>query len=152
LGIERLIENLKYNCEGRQDIWACNCLNKKEVSSKSLLGLDHSLDAIVHVLSEVDFGAAQSTEVRDVEDAVISLGVLSVSATDLHVVLVGNGLELVWVLSKLGELDMHGSTHASSEVGWARGDVAEMVVGSELSLSLDLVGSDGEALEDLTDV
>ena len=75
--------------------------------SESLLGLDHGLDAVVHVLDEVDLSATQSAQVRDVEDAVVSLRVLTVSAADLDVVLVGDGLELIGMLAKLGQLDMH---------------------------------------------
>ena len=78
-----------------------------EQSSEFLLGVDHGFDTVVHVLDEIDLGTTESTEVGDVEDAVIRLGVLAVSATDLHVVLVGNGLELVLGPAELGKLDMH---------------------------------------------
>ena len=120
--------------------------------SESLLGVDHSLDTVVHVLDEVDFGAAESTEVRDVENTVVSFGVLTVSATDLDVVFVGDGLELVLLFAELGELDVHGSAHASSEVGRARGDVTKMLVVSEPGLLLNLSGGGGKSREDLTNV
>jgi len=87
--------------------------------SESLLGGDHSLDTVVHVLDEVDLGATKSAEVRDVEDAVIGLGVLTMGTTDLDVVLVGDGLELILMLGKLRKFDMDGSAHAGSEVGGA---------------------------------
>ena len=47
---------------------------------------------------------------------------------------------------------MHGGAHTSSEVGWARSDVAEMLVVSKLGLLFDLSSGDGESLEDLADV
>jgi hypothetical protein len=124
----------------------------KVAYSEFLLSLDHSLDTVVHVLDEVDLGATQSTEVRDVEDAVVALGVLTVGATDLYVVFVRNSLELVGLLTKLGELDVHGSAHASSEVGRAGGNVTQVLIISELGLLLDLGGGGRESLEDLADV
>ena len=87
--------------------------------SESLLGSNHSLDTVVHVLDEIDLGTTKSAEVRDVEDAVISLGVLTMGTTDLDVVLVGDGLELILMLGKLGKFDVDGGAHAGSEVGRA---------------------------------
>jgi len=78
--------------------------------------------------------------------------VLTVSAADLYVVFVGDGLELLRLLSELGQLDVHGGAHTSAEVSGARGDVAKMLVIGELSLLLNLSSSDGEALEHLADV
>ena len=87
--------------------------------SESLLGGDHSLDTVVHVLDEIDLGATESAEVRNVEDAVIGLGVLTMGTTDLDVVLVGDGLELILMLGKLRKFDVDGGAHAGSEVGGA---------------------------------
>ena len=126
--------------------------SKEAYRSESLFGIDHSLDSVVHILDEVDLSAAESAQVGDVEDAVVGLGVLTVSAADLYVVFVGDGLELLRLLSELGQLDVHGGAHTSAEVGGARGDVAKMLVVGELSLLLNLSSSDGEALEHLTDV
>jgi len=120
--------------------------------SEFLLSVDHSLDTVVHVLDEIDLGATESAEVGDVEDAVIGLSMLSVSTTDLNVVLVGDGLELVLGSTKLGKLDVNGSAHASSTVGGAGSNVTEMLVVGELCLLLDLGSGNGEALEDLTNV
>ena len=77
---------------------------------------------------------------------------LAVSATDLDVVLVGDGLELILLLSKLGELDVNRGAHTSTAVGGAGGDVTKMLVVSELSLGLDESSGLGESLEDLADV
>ena len=120
--------------------------------SKFLLGIDHGFDTVVHVLGKIDLVAAQSTQVRDIKDSVVSLGVLAVGATDLHVVLVCDGLELIFVFRKLGQFDVHGSTHASTAVGWARCDVAQMLVVGKSGLLFNLCSSDRETLEDLADV
>ena len=87
--------------------------------SELLLSIDHGFDTVVHVLDKVDFGTAQSAEVGDVEDAIVSLSVLTVGTTDLDVVLVGNSLELSLLFGKLGELNVNGSAHSSTKVGWA---------------------------------
>ena len=83
---------------------------------------------------------------------VVSLGVLTVSTTDLDVVLVSNSLELLLLVAELGESDVDGGTETGSEVGWARGDVAEVVIVSELGLLLNASNSAGKALEDFTDI
>jgi hypothetical protein len=87
--------------------------------SELLLSLNHSLDTVVHVLDEVDLRAAESSQVGDVVDVVVSLRVLTVGTSDLHVVLGGDGLELVLLVAKLGELDVDGSAETGSEVGGA---------------------------------
>ncbi len=84
--------------------------------SESLLLLDHSLDTIVHVLNKVDFRAAKSAKVGDIVDVVVGLGVLSVGTSDLDVVLVSDGLELLLSLAELGEADVHGGAETSAEV------------------------------------
>ena len=68
--------------------------------SESLLGLDHGLNTVVHVLDEIDLGATQSAEVRNVEDAVIGFSVLTMNSPDLNVVFIGNFLELLFFLSQ----------------------------------------------------
>lgn len=116
------------------------------------LGSDHLLDTVVHVLDEVLLGATEAASVGDIEDAIASVGVLTVATADLHEVLVSNALEARPVLHEVGEVDVDGGTHGSAEVGRARGDVTEMVVVGELGDGLDLGGGAGEALEDGTDV
>ena len=120
--------------------------------SQLFLSSDHGLDTVVHVLDECDFGAAESSQVGDVVDVVISLRVLAVGTSDLHVVLSSDGLKLLLLVAELGELDVHGGAETSSQVGRARGDVTEVVVVSELSFLLDAGDTSGESLEDLSDV
>ena len=71
--------------------------------AKLELGRDHVLNTIVHVLDEVLLGAAQSAPVRDVEDAIAGVGVLTVLATDLDVELVGDALEARHILHEEGK-------------------------------------------------
>jgi len=123
-----------------------------ECHSEGLLGGDHSLNTVVHVLDEVLLGAAESSSVGDVVGGVNSFGVLSVDTADLHVEFLGDGLEGSHVLGELGELDVDGGTEGGSEVGGAGGDVTEMVVVSELGDGLDVSGGTGKSLEDGTDV
>ena len=95
-------------------------------------GVHHSLDSVVHVLSKVDLVAAKTTEVGDVKDSIVGLGVLTMSATDLDVVLVSDGLELFLLLAELGELDVDRGAESSAKVGWAGSDVAQVAVVGEL--------------------
>ena len=83
------------------------------------LGVHHGLDTTVHVLDKVLLGSAQSTAVGDVEDAIAGVRVLTTGAADLDVPLVGDTLESGPVSHEVGEVDMHGGTKGSSEVGGA---------------------------------
>ena len=83
------------------------------------LGLNHGLDTVVHVLDEVLLGATETAAVRDIEDAVAGVGVLTVATADLYVVLVGDALEARPVLHEVGEMDVDGGAHGGTEVGGA---------------------------------
>ena len=120
--------------------------------SELLLSLDHGLDTVVHVLDEVLLRAAESAAVGDIEDAIAGVGVLATGSTDLDVPLVSNALESGPVLHEVGEMDVDGGAESGSEVGGARGDVTQVVVVSETSLSLDDGGGSGETLEDSANV
>ena len=99
-------------------------------------------------MNEVLLGTAEAALVGDVISAIVSLGVLSVDTSDLHVVLVSDSLEAGLVLAKKWQLHVHGGAHSGTEVGRARGDIAEMVVVSELDLLLNAGGTAGESIED----
>jgi hypothetical protein len=62
----------------------------KDFDSQSLLGSNHGLHAVVHVLDEVNFGTTQSAKVGNVVDAIVTFSVLSVGSTDLDIVLVSD--------------------------------------------------------------
>jgi hypothetical protein len=54
--------------------------------SECFLSLNKSLDSVVHVLGKLNFIAAESAKVGNVEDTVIGFGVLSMGASNLNVV------------------------------------------------------------------
>ena len=88
-----------------------------------VFSFNQSLDTVDHVLDEGSFSLTESSLVRDIVGTIIRLRVLSVDSSDLDVELISNLVELILLLSKLWELDMNGSSHGGTEVGWARGDV-----------------------------
>jgi len=103
-------------------------------------------------LDEVDLVSAESSQVGDIEDTIISLGVFTVDTTDLYMILVGNLLMELGVLHKLGEVDVDGGSETGTHVGGAGSNVSEVIIVGELGLLLNLVGSGGESTEDLADV
>ena len=74
------------------------------------------------------------------------------NTSDLHVVLVGNGLMKGWVLHQFWQVDVHGGSQTGTHVGWASGNVSEMFIICELGLGLDDVGGISESLENLLDI
>ena len=76
---------------------------------------------------------------------------LTVDTSDLNVVLFGDGIELALVLHELWKLDVHGGSESGTQVGWARGDVTEMLIVGELADGFDVSGSSAESVEDLKD-
>jgi len=103
-------------------------------------------------LGKFDLIAAKTAQVGDVENAIRSITVLTVGTTDLNVVGVSDLLHETLVLLELGEVDVDGSAHTSTQVGGAVGNVTKMVIRGELGVLFDLSGSDGETFEHLTDV
>ncbi len=77
---------------------------------------------------------------------------LTVDTSDLDVVLVGDGLELVPLLGELGESDVDGGSQGSAEVGGAGSDVAEVAVVGELGNLLDVSAGAGKSVEDGVEV
>ena len=116
----------------------------------SLLGLDESLDSIDHVLHQLLLGSSESSSVGNVEDTIVSFGMLTVDTSDLHVELVGDLVELLLVLHQLWKLDVDGSSEGSSEVGWAGSDVTEVIVVSELADGFNVGGGSAQSVEDLS--
>jgi len=103
-------------------------------------------------LDKVDFISSESSQVGDIEDTIIGLGMLSVDTSDLYVVLVSDGLHEALVSHELWKVDMDGCSETSSHVGWAGGDVSEVLIIGEFSFLLDVSGGGGKSLEDLEDV
>ena len=122
------------------------------VSSQGFLGSDHGFNSIVHVLDKLDLVSTESSQVGDIKDSIIGLGVLTVDTSDLDVVLIGNRLVKRCVLHQFWQVNVHGSSKSCSHVGWASGDITEMLVIGELGFGLDDVGSISESLENLLDV
>ena len=120
--------------------------------SEFLLTGDHGLDTIVHILNKVLLRATESTAVRDIEDAIAGIGVLTAGSTDLDVVLSSDCLELLHAGTELGKVDVDGGTEGGTKVGWAGSDVTQVVVVGETGVSLNDAGGSGESLEDGADV
>jgi len=120
--------------------------------SQALFSFDHGFDTIVHILNEFNFVSSESSQVGDIEDTIVSFGVLSVDTSDLYVIFVSDGLMEIWVLHELWKVDVNGGSESSSKVGWAGRDVTEMLIVSEFGFLLDKAGSSGESLENGTDV
>jgi len=72
---------------------------------------------------------------------------LSVNASNLDFVLVGNGIEGILVSHQFWQLDVHGSSHGCSKVSWARGDVTEVIVMCKFDNGLDMFSSSTQPLE-----
>ena len=68
--------------------------------SECLLGLDHGLDTVVHILNEIFLRTSETSLVRDIVSSVIRFGVLSMDTTDLDVILISNSLELVHLFAE----------------------------------------------------
>ena len=77
---------------------------------------------------------------------------LSVDTSDLHLVLVSDRLMEVWVLHELWKIDMDRGSQSGTHVGWAGGDVTEVLIISEFSFLLNLSSGDRESLENLENV
>ena len=122
------------------------------ICSQLLLFLDEGLDTVIHILDKVDLVSAESSQVRDIENTIIRLGVLTVDTSDLYVVLVSDGLHKRFVLHELWKVDVHRCSQTSTHVGWAGGDVTEVLVIGEFGLLFDLTSGDGKSLENLKDV
>lgn len=120
--------------------------------SEGLLSSDHGFDTIVHILDELNLVSTESSHVGDIEDTIVSLGVLTVDSSDLDKVLVGDSLELLFNFAKERKLDVHRGSQGSSAIGRTRSDVAQVVVMGKLSCALQSRGSSGQAREHGTDV
>lgn len=101
-------------------------------------------------MDELLLGAAETSLVRDVEDAIVGLSVLTVNASDLNVVSVSDLVKLVLVCHQLWQFDVHRGSHGSTQIGWARGDVTEVIIMSELQDFLNMSSSSAKSVENFS--
>ena len=116
-----------------------------------LLELDEVLDSVVHLLDGLELGQTETSLVRDVVDASLGVGVLSVDTADLELKSVADGFE-VGLGGDLGKADMDRGTDGGSEVGGAEGQPSKAVVTAEGHLGLDGLDSLDQTLQHLSDV
>jgi hypothetical protein len=79
---------------------------------------------------------------------IVSFSVLSMSTSDLHVVLIGDGLEVVLFGAKFGELNVDRGSESSSKIGWARSDVAKSLIEGKLDYFLNVLTGSAKTIED----
>ena len=72
--------------------------------------------------------------------------------SDLDLVFVGNLVEGIFIVHQLWQLDVDRSSHGSTKVSWARGNVTEMLGVGELDDSFNMLSSSAKSLEDSSDV
>ena len=101
--------------------------------SQRFFSVDHRFYSVVHILYELSLATSESSLVGDVVDVVICFCMLAVCTTNLDEVLVSYLLESVFLFTKVGKVDVNGSTKSGSQICWARSDVAEVLIMSELS-------------------
>ena len=83
---------------------------------------------------------------------VVCLSMLAVSTSDLHIVLVCNGLELVLLSAKLWQMYVDRGSESSAQVCWARCDIARLLRVGKFGNLLDLIGSSGKSCKDCTNI
>merc|ERR1719342_1013543 len=122
-----------------------------------LLHLDEETDTVADELEELDLGVTDAVGVGDIVGAVGGGSVDTTGSALLETEEVEDFVQLLLVLGHGGELDVDTGAEASSQVGWAGQDVAEMLVphvrvAALLHQGLDLGQALAETLEDSLDV
>ena len=127
-------------------------------SREGLVLLPQGVDAINHLLDELNLGVSEPVLVGDVVGVSSLATRLTTGATGLDSQLLAPGLELVDTLpGPAGQVNVDGSPHASTKVGGAGVDVAELLgqleVLARLSLdavtdSLDATAYTGEVIDE----
>jgi hypothetical protein len=120
-------------------------------SRKCFLSFNKGSDTINHILNELLLRSSESSSVGDIEDTIVGLGVLTVDTSDLNKVFISNRVELIFVVHELWKLDMDGGSESSSKIGWARGDITEMIVMSKLANLLNFRGGSAESVKNFSD-
>jgi len=122
------------------------------ICSHGVLFIHKGFDTIDHILNQFLFGSSESSSVRDIEDTIFGLRVLSVDTSDLNIVLSGDSFESSIVSHQFWKFDVYGSSQGSTEVGWAGSDVTKMIIVGEFANSLNMSGTSAESLENGCDV
>ena len=120
--------------------------------SHGVLLIHEGLDTVDHVLDKLLLGFSESSSVRDIEDTIVGLSVLSVDTSDLDFILISHLIESCLISHQLWKFDVDGSSHGGTKVGWAGSDVTEMIVMGELANGLNMCGSSAESLEHLSNI
>ena len=103
-------------------------------------------------MNELNLVSSESSQVGNIEDTIVGLGVFTVDTSDLDEILIGNGFVERLVLHQFWKIDMDGRSETGSHVGWAGGYITEMSIIGEFCFLFDLVGTISESLENLLDV
>jgi len=121
--------------------------------------LPESVDGVNHDLDELNLGVSKTMLVGDVISVTSLTAGLSAGSTGLDGKLLASSLELVnGLLGPSRKVNVDGSSHASSKIGWAGVDVSvllgESVVLARLGLDgiSDSLDSTGKTSEDSLDV
>jgi len=109
------------------------------------------VDTVDHVLDEHLLGSSESPLVGDIKGAIVGLSVFSVDTSDLHEVFISDFIEFFLLFHQFWKFDVNRGSQGCSEIGWARGDVTEMIVVGEFSYGLNVSASSAESVEDLHD-
>jgi len=103
-------------------------------------------------LDELDLVSSESSQVGNIEDTIISLGVLTVDTSNLDVIFIGDGLVEGLSFHQFWQVDVDGGSQTGSHVGWASRDITEVLVVGKFSFGLNEVGGISESLENSLDI
>ena len=110
------------------------------------------MNTVYHILNKFFLGFTKSSSVGDIENSIVGLGMLSMDTSDLDLIFVSDFVELGFLVHKLWKVDMDGGSHGGTKVGWARGDVTEMIVVGEFNIGgLEMCNGSAESIENLND-
>ena len=102
--------------------------NWSRLRGKRLLSFNHCFDSIVHVLNKANLTHTQSSLVAYVIDVVIELCVLTMSSSNLDVVLGSDSFKFILDLAQMGKVNVNRCSQSSTKVSRAAGDVTKVVI------------------------
>jgi len=103
-------------------------------------------------LDELFLRFTKSSLVGDIEDSIVGLGMLTVSTSNLNLVLIGNGLEGFLIVHQLWQFDVDRCSHGGTKIGWARSNVTKMTIMGEVDNRFNMLSGSAESLKYLWDV